>query len=133
MAASSAVATIGPYATSVTSVPGRTTCALCKPAGGASASTSPLAQYRRLGSKKITGSSQSMDWRSIQYASDGLAQVTTFRPAVCAKYASGDSLWCSTAPMPPPYGIRTVIGILTWPSERLWNLATWQTIWSKAG
>ena len=47
-----------------------------------------------------------------------MAQETTFRPAVCAKYASGDSEWCSTAPMPPPNGIRITIGILTLPCER---------------
>ena len=27
---------------------------------------------------------------------------TIFRPATCANSASGDSEWCSTAPMPPP-------------------------------
>ena len=34
--------------------------------------------------------------------SAGLLGVTTRSPAVWAKYASGDSEWCSTAPMPPP-------------------------------
>ena len=34
---------------------------------------------------------------------------------MCAKYASGHSLWCSTAPMPPPNGIRMTIGILSLP------------------
>ena len=29
-----------------------------------------------------------------------------------AQYASGDSEWCSTAPMPPPKGMRTVTGSL---------------------
>ena len=29
---------------------------------------------------------------------------------MCAKYASGDSLWCSTAPIPPPYGTRMTTG-----------------------
>ena len=52
---------------------------------------------------------------------------------MCAKYVSTDSLWCSTAPMPPPNGMRMVIGILTRPAERLWNFATWLTIWSKPG
>ena len=32
-----------------------------------------------------------------------------------AKYASGDSLWCSTAPMPPPNGILITIGIFSRP------------------
>ncbi len=32
---------------------------------------------------------------------------------MCAKYASGDSEWCSTAPMPPPNGIRMTIGSRT--------------------
>ena len=46
----------------------------------------------------------------VTNASTGLDGVTTRSPAVCAKYASGDSLWCSTAPMPPPNGRRTVDG-----------------------
>ena len=51
-------------------------------------------------------------------ASAGLLQATTFSPAVWAKYASGLSLWCSTAPMPPPNGIRMVTGIFTVPPLR---------------
>jgi hypothetical protein len=35
-------------------------------------------------------------------ASCGVEQVTTFSPAVWAKYVSGDSEWCSIEPMPPP-------------------------------
>ena len=62
-----------------------------------------------------------------------LAQATTRSPAVCANSASGDSLWCSTAPIPPPHGIRIVTGMVTWPSERSRILASWLTIWSKAG
>ena len=46
----------------------------------------------------------------IQCASFGFEHETTLRPAVCAKYASGDSEWCSTAPMPPPNGMRITIG-----------------------
>ena len=52
---------------------------------------------------------------------------------MCTKYVSGDSLWCSTAPIPPPNGIRITIGIFTWPGERKYILATWLTIWSNAG
>ena len=52
---------------------------------------------------------------------------------MCAKYASGLSLWCSTAPMPPPNGIRITIGILILPRLRKCSLATWLTIWSYAG
>ena len=52
---------------------------------------------------------------------------------MCANCASGDSLWCSTAPMPPPNGIRMTIGIGERPCERNRILATWQTIWSYAG
>ena len=81
-------------------------------------STSALSQYRRLGSKKITGSSEPIDCWIIVKASAGPEQATTRRPAVWAKYASGDSLWCSTAPIPPPHGIRITTGILTCPSER---------------
>ena len=49
---------------------------------------------------------------------------------MCANCASGLSLWCSTAPMPPPNGIRMTIGILTLPWLRKWIFATWLTIWS---
>ena len=52
---------------------------------------------------------------------------------MCANCASGLSLWCSTAPMPPPNGIRMTIGILDLPWLRKCIFATWQTIWSYAG
>ena len=86
--------------------------------GGGSSSTSPFSQYRRFGSRKITGSSEAMACRSIQCASDGLAHATTFSPGMCANSDSGLSLWCSTAPIPPPNGIRTTTGIRTRPWER---------------
>ena len=35
--------------------------------------------------------------------------------------------------MPPPHGIRIVTGTVTRPSERIRSLASWLTIWSKAG
>ena len=54
----------------------------------------------------------------MTYASCGFEHATTRRPEVCAKYASGDSEWCSAAPMPPPNGMRIVIGIRTLPRER---------------
>ena len=73
-------------------------------------STSALSQYRRLGSKKITGSSEAIACWIMANASAGSEQATTLRPAVWAKNASGDSLWCSTAPMPPPNGMRITIG-----------------------
>ena len=66
----------------------------------------------------------------IQYASDAFEGLTTFRPATCANSASGDSLWCSTAPMPPPYGMRTTTGSLILPSARACIFASWVTIWS---
>jgi hypothetical protein len=50
----------------------------------------------------MIGSSEAIACWIMWNASDGLAQVTTLRPGVCEKYASGDSEWCSTAPMPPP-------------------------------
>ena len=54
-------------------------------------------------------------------------------PAVCAYSASGDSEWCSTEPMTPPYGMRMVMGSLSLPSERAWILATCVVIWLNAG
>lgn len=59
--------------------------------------------------------------------------MTTLRPATCAKSDSGDSEWCSTAPMPPPYGMRMTTGIFTVPSERARIFASCVTIWSYAG
>ncbi len=81
----------------------------------------------------MTGSSQLMACWIIVKASAGSAQATTRRPAVCAKNTSGDSLWCSTAPIPPPHGIRMTTGRLTCPRERYLILASWLTIWSVAG
>src|SRR5690606_41041472 len=66
----------------------------------------------------IFGSSEAIACWIIQYASSGLAQLTTFNPAVCTKYVSGDSEWCSTAPIPPPYGMRTTTGRRTLPADR---------------
>jgi hypothetical protein len=77
-----------------------------------------LSQYRRFGSKKITGSSEAMASWIIAKASAASAQATTRSPAVWAKKTSGDSLWCSTAPMPPPNGIRITTGSFTRPRER---------------
>ncbi len=110
------VRTVGPYVSKVTSVPSSTVLArsngsaLVRPA---TVSTSPLSQYRRFGSKKITGSSELIDCWIMANASAASAQATTRRPAVWAKITSGDSLWCSTAPMPPPNGMRITIGRLT--------------------
>ena len=39
---------------------------------------------------------------ALAFAAAALLGVTTRSPAVWAKYASGDSEWCSTAPIPPP-------------------------------
>ncbi len=85
---------------------------------GAAVSTSPLSQYRRLGSKKITGSSLAIASWIMEYASAASAQATTRSPGVCVKCASGDSLWCSTAPMPPPNGMRITTGSETFPRDR---------------
>ena len=51
-------------------------------------------------------------------SSCGFDTATTRRPAVCTKYASGDSEWCSAAPTPPAQGMRMVIGIFTRPCVR---------------
>ncbi len=69
----------------------------------------------------------------IQKASSGVDGLTTRSPPVCTKYDSGDSEWCSTAPIPPPKGMRTTTGRRTAPAERFPILASWVTIWSKAG
>ena len=58
---------------------------------------------------------------------------TTRRPGVCAKYVSGLSWWCSTAPMCPPYGIRITIGIEIATLVPRVSLASCVVIWSKAG
>ena len=100
----------------VTVLPGRTTRAVNS--GGAESATSPFSQYRRLGSKNTIGSSDAIACWIMWYPSDGFAHVTTLRPGVCAKYASGDSEWCSTAPMPPPNGILITTGRCTLPCER---------------
>ena len=52
---------------------------------------------------------------------------------MCAKYASGASWWCSTAPMWPPYGTRMTTGMRTAPLCRLVSLASCVVIWSNPG
>ena len=96
-------------------------------------STSAFSQYRRLGSKKITGSSLRIACWIMVNASGPLEQATTRSPAVWANSTSGDSLWCSTAPMPPPNGMRITTGSATWPRDRYRILASWDTIWLNAG
>ncbi len=66
------------------------------------------------------------------YASWGFATDTTRSPAVCANSASGDSEWCSAAPMPPPTGMRMVIRRRTFPPVRACIFASWDRIWSNA-
>lgn len=66
-------------------------------------------------------------------ASWGVDGLMTRRPGVCAKYASGDSEWCSAEPIPPPKGTRIVMGSVTAPSVRACIRDTWLTIWSNAG
>ena len=51
-------------------------------------------------------------------ASWGVDGLTTRSPAAWAKYASGESEWCSAAPMPPANGTRIVIGMRTAPAVR---------------
>src|SRR5262249_60695025 len=75
-------------------------------------STSALSQYRRFGSKKITGSSQAIDCWIMVYASAGPGQGTTRRPAVWAQEGCGDSLWWSPAPIPPPHRVLRTTGLL---------------------
>ncbi len=58
----------------------------------------------------------------IQYASAGVEHETMRSPAMWAKHASGLSLWCSTAPMPPPKGTRTTTGSAIEPRDRFAHL-----------
>ena len=51
---------------------------------------------------QVNSAAYSPDGALIVTASAGLDGLTTRRPAVCANSVSGDSLWCSIAPMPPP-------------------------------
>ena len=94
-------------------MPRRTRRLACSGSARAEVSTSPFCQYRLFGSRKITGSAEAIASWIIQYASFGVDGLTTRRPGVCAKYASGLSWWCSTAPMCPPYGMRITTGMLT--------------------
>src|SRR5690625_798302 len=62
-----AVLIVGPYARTVTSVPSRTTREENRGAGVAVTSISAFSQYRAFGSKKITGSSESIACRIMKY------------------------------------------------------------------
>ncbi len=117
-------------------MPGRTTAAWSSVRAaaptptGASRSTSPFSQYRPFGSRKSTGSGLAIASWIIVNASWGEAGLTTRSPAVCANSASGLSLWCSTAPIPPPNGTRITTGSSMRPAVRKWIFASWVVIWS---
>ena len=133
LALSSAVATIGPYATTVTSWPGRT---ISGPIEG----RRPGRQFRPWPSTGAWARRRSPDRRigspagSSSTHPDGSAQATTFSPAVCAKYDLGDSRVVlngadPTAERDPDRRSASEAR----PRERLCILATWLTIWSKPG
>ena len=71
----------------------------------------------------------STEYVSIAAASVGQDGNATDNPGACAKYASFDSLWCSTARMPPPTG--TLITRLSAISsfQRAVIRAAWVMIW----
>jgi hypothetical protein len=72
----------------------------------------------RFGSMKMTGSSSSMAEMSKPLASYGVDGITVFKPATCVNSVSGDWLCVWPPRMPPPYGMRTVIGTVKSPAER---------------
>ena len=71
-----------------------------------------------MGSKKITGSLSSIAAISSPLASRGVLGITVFKPETWAKIASGLWLWVWPPKMPPPNGLRTVIGAMNSPAER---------------
>src|SRR5699024_12247405 len=76
------VRTVGQFASRVTSVPSRMTCARFIGAVATGGLTVSFIQWRHFGSMNTTGSSEAIDSRSSEYASAGFDGVTTVRPGV---------------------------------------------------
>ena len=71
----------------------------------------PCPSSGAFGSRKSTGSGEAIACWIIEEAVLRRRRASRCAgPAVCAKSASGLSEWCSTAPMPPPYGTRMTTG-----------------------
>ena len=72
----------------------------------------------RFGSRKITGSSSSIEAIKRPLASYGFDGSTVVSPHTCVNRLSG--LWLCVWPpwMPPPQGMRTVIGAVNSALER---------------
>src|SRR4030067_2988911 len=110
---------------SETSVPSRTLRAnprgtLYSPSG-----PSPFAvRYSALGSRKITGSGPRIAEVRSPLPSAGVDGITTFRPAVWMKYASGLCEWYRPPLIPPPDGARITTGAGDWRADRDRNLAS---------
>ena len=92
------------------SVPRRSTRAVCS-GGGVGRRSRPSPSTAASARRRSPGRRRRWPAAACRSASDGFAQATTRSPAMCAKNDSGLSLWCSTAPIPPPNGIRITIGI----------------------
>ena len=72
----------------------------------------------RFGSKKITGSLSSIAAIKRPLASCGVLGTTVLMPQTWVNIASGLWLWVWPPKMPPPNGVRTVIGAVYSPAER---------------
>src|SRR3970040_2868582 len=119
---------------SETSDPSRTMRALPKGTVYSPSGTPPFAvRYSALGSRKITGSGPRIAEVRSPLPSAGVDGITTFRPAVWMKYASGLCEWYRPPLIPPPDGARITTGAGNWPADRYRNFASSDTAHYKAG
>ena len=72
----------------------------------------------RFGSKKMTGSSDSIELINRPFASYGFDGITVMMPLTCAKIASGLCEWVWPPRIPPPQGVRIVTGEKNSPQDR---------------
>src|SRR3972149_3400144 len=117
-----------------TSDPSRTMRALPKGTVYSPSGTSPFAvRYSALGSRKITGSGPRIPEVRSPLPSAGVDGITTFRPAVGMECASGLCEGYGPPWVPPPDGAGITTGAGNGPADRYRNLASSDTICSKAG
>ena len=135
-AARSAMGTVAPQATTVTSSPRRG----CDARPGGTGSASPAARVARdgslrhvLGYRMSVGRSPSSAAVSMPAASSALLGMHTSRPGMCANVASIVCAWKGPRPgRYAPHGASTTTGADHWPSVRQWMVASSDAIWLNA-
>ena len=102
-------------ATTVTSVPGRTTAACPRGTTWSGGGAWPLLANSPLCSKNTTGSSLRIADAISPTTSAGVDGATIFSPGTARAQFSTDCECWAPKPRPPPFAVRTTSGTVTWP------------------